>query len=287
MAEVDKQDRGAVLHYAPRHVRYPSEERSIRPILERLSRGESGTPGDAQVEPEAHARFTIDPPRRTIRWQLIACSVLSAGLSAGLAVLAIGWLVPVTTEPARIDSTQLEPKIVRTVSIEPTQAPRDPGSPAAATQDVKQEAVPTQANNDELSRDQIAPKELLTMWSGIPAEAQAETAGASTGMRPASVVQEPKEPDAEASPAPRSEHSEAAPRRQAHTHRRSARRAHAAQRSSAQSNESAAAAPQTTESNPLQSALRSVFGGQAAAKPQPAPQQQSGGASAPVQQQNY
>ena len=210
MAEVDKQDRGAVLHYAPRHVRYPSEERSIRPILERLSRGESGTPGDAQVEPEAHARFTIDPPRRTIRWQLIACSVLSAGLSAGLAVLAIGWLVPVTTEPAQIDSTQLEPKIVRTVSIEPTQAPRDAGSPAAATQDVKQEAVPTPANNDEPSRDQIAPKELLTMWSGIPAEAQAETAGASTGMRPASVVQEPKEPDAEASPAPRSE-SGAAP----------------------------------------------------------------------------
>jgi len=282
IAEVDKQDRVAVLHYAPRHVRYPSEERSIRPVLERLSRGENGTPGDAEVEPDVHARVTIDPPRRTIDWQLIACSALSAGLSAGLAVLAIGWLVPIKTEP---DGTQLEPKIVRTVSIQPTQSPPDAGSPAAAKQDVKQEAVPTPDSKDEPR--QIAPKELLTMWSGIPAEAQAGTAGASTGIPPASDVQEPKEPDAEAPPAPRSEHSEATPRRQAHTHRRSARRTYAAQRSSAQSNESSATAPQITESNPLQSALQSVFGGQAAAKPQPAPQQQSGGASAPAQQQNY
>ena len=281
IAEVDKQDRVAVLYYAPRHVRYPSEERSIRPVLERLSRGENGTPGDAEVEPDVHARVTIDPPRRTIDWQLIACSALSAGLSAGLAVLAIGWLVPIKTEP---DGTQLEPKIVRTVSIQPTQAPPDAGSPAAAKQDVKQEAVPTPDSKDEPR--QIAPNELLTMWSGIPAEAQAGMAGASTGIPTAPDVQGPKEPQAEAPPAPRSEHSEAT-RRQAHTHRRSARRAYAAQRSSAQSNETAAAAPQTTESNPLQSALQSVFGGQAAAKPQPAPQQQSGGASAPAQQQNY
>ena len=282
IAEVDKQDRVAVLHYAPRHVRYPSEECSIRPVLERLSRGENGTPGDAEVEPDVHARVTIDPPRRTIDWQLIACSALSAGLSAGLAVLAIGWLVPIKTEP---DGTQLEPKIVRTVSIQPTQAPPDAGSPAAAKQDVKQEAVPTPDSKDEPR--QIAPNELLTMWSGIPTEGRAETADASTGIPTAPDVQGPKEPQTEAPPAPRGEHSEAAPRRQAHTHRRSARRAYAAQRSSAQSNETAAAAPQTTESNPLQSALQSVFGGQAAAKPQPAPQQQSGGASAPAQQQNY
>src|SRR3974377_1278566 len=107
IAEVDKQDRVAVLYYAPRHVRYPSEECSIRPVLERLSRGENGTPGDAEGEPDVPARVTIDPPRRTIDWQLIACSALSAGLSAGLAVLAIGWLVPIRKGAA---GTQTQPQ---------------------------------------------------------------------------------------------------------------------------------------------------------------------------------
>ena len=288
VVETDEQDRGTVVHYAPRHVRYPAEEHSIRPVLERLRRGESDAPPDASVEPGVHTPFPLDPPRKTIGWQLIACCVLSAALSAGFAVLAIGWLAPMKTESARIDSTQLDPKIVRTVSFQ--QPAANSAGLASEKQDLKPETTPVAAaaepeapSKAEPHRDQIAPKELLAMWFGIPPEARAKTP-APPSMSSGPEAQEPKV-EAETPHPPRTEHREAAPHRAAHARRHSHHRASAARRSGAAATQAAAAA-QTSETNPLQSALQSVFGGQAAAKPQQSPAKPST-ASAPPQPQNY
>lgn len=282
VVEADEQDRGTVLYYAPRHVRYPSEERSIRPILERLSRGESSAPADAQAEMPVHAPFPLDPPQRTIGRQMIACSALSAGLSAGLAVLAIGWLAPLKPEPAQIESAQLEPKVVRTVSFQPASAQV---SSVADKQDVQPETAPppapaaTARPDKPAQRDQIAPKELLAMWSGVPSEPQADAA-----VAPPSVTLDGQEPqDAQAEPAgtARGERVEAARPRRAHARRHGHRRAHAAQRAMPRT-ASAAVEAQTTGSNPLQSALQSVFG-----RPAAGTQQQNGAPDASPQPQNY
>jgi hypothetical protein len=277
--EADQQDGGMVLHYAPRHVRHPSEERSVRPILERLRRGESGEAANVPAEP---APLALEPPRRA-GWELIACSAASALLSAGLGVLAIGWLAPVQTEPARIDSAQFAPKVVRTVAF---QRPAPETSTAAAPTEVQPEARPAPAGEPDSRRDQIAPKELLAMWSGIPTETRAEPpveVMTSTAVRD---VQPPTELEAETPTASPAQHRAPARHRQAHAHRNAPRRASVPHRASA--NTAQAAAAQMTDSNPLQSALQSVFGGQPAAAQQPRVRQ-SGGTSAPPQPQvqNY
>lgn len=272
MSVVETDDRGTVLHYAPRHVRYPSDEHSIRPILERLSRGENDAPVDAPAETPGHAPLLLDPPRRTGGWELIACSTFSALLSAGLAVVAIGWMAPSKTEPGRIETMQVEPKAVRTNSIQPTQETAQP-THAPAKEDTKTEAAATPAQAEaapstasQPRHDPLAPKELLAMWSGIPAETRADAPADLQATRPAADVSNANDAEAEAPPVPRGEHRE--PRHQAHTRPHRRHRAYAAHRANA--SEEHATTAQTSETNPIQSALQSVFG-----KPAVGAQQQS------------
>lgn len=293
VAEADDQHRGTVLHYAPRHVRYPSEERSIRPVLERLRRGESGEPAEAPVEPAVDLAFPLDARHKVFSWQMIACSILSAGLSAGLVVLATGWLAPSKTEVARIDSTRLEPKlaepkIVQTASVQPTQAvafhsaqASEADTAAADKPDVKPEAVAPPAKT-EPQNDRTAPKELLAMWSGVPAEQPTDTPVAPFSVSPAPDVQEAQEEvQAEPPAVARSERAEPPPRR-AHARRHGRARAHTVRRSAAHIRPAAAAEAQTPETNPLQSALQSIFG-----QPNAGTQQPNGSAGAPAQPPTY
>ena len=70
----DRKNPGGVLHYAPRRLRAVDDKSTIRPVLERLSRGEGRTPaprmirkaGVAAMPPvdfEAAARNPLRSPR--------------------------------------------------------------------------------------------------------------------------------------------------------------------------------------------------------------------------------
>jgi hypothetical protein len=229
---------------------------------------------------------------------MMACSVLSAGLSAGLVVLATGWLTPSKTEMARIDSTQLEPKIVepkivqtafaqptQAADVQPTQAFEADQAPAD-----KSDAKPEAAASPEPQRDNIAPRELLTMWSGVPAALEGDTAITLPGDSPKPDVQDTKDAQAEPPAAARSERVEPPPRRHTRARTRHHRRGrtHAVARRPAPAQDSAAAQAQTAEPNALQSALQSFFG-QPSASAQPARPQSGSAAPAPAQSQpqNY
>jgi len=304
--EADDRESGTVLHYAPRHVRLPAEERSIRPILERLSRGESDVRTDSQLEPvRVEHLVPLEAPRRKFGWQLIACSALSAGLSAGLAVLAIVWFAPgkpeVKTEVTRVDAarvdpkavsaveaTQVDPKAVRTVSFKQDAPPAaTTGVPAeTALQKEPPEAAPpiqpkdapppskAQAHDDH----QIAPKELLALWSGVPADLPAapvvEQADVPAAATPAN-VDDGRTAEAEALPPEKPHRAVAHPRRHAQVrHRLHAARAHAP-RVQQQVQPAAAAASASANAAPPQSVFQSLFSRSAA------------GAQSGQQQQGY
>ncbi len=296
--EADDQENGTVLHYAPRHVRLPAEERSIRPILERLSRGESDVRTDSQLDPvPVEHLIPLEEPRRKFGWQLIACSALSAGLSAGLAVLAIVWFAPLKTELKTeftgIDAAQLDPKAVRTVSFKQDSQPAPQGAattgaPAAAPAETALQKAPPESappiqpkdtpppSKAETHEHQIAPKELLALWSGVPADLPAEPVVEQADAPEAATVDEARSPEAEAPPADNKPQRAAAhPRKQSQErHRRHYARAHAARSPQAE------AAPTTTTDNasPLQSAIKSLFGqsGASAQQPAQAPSQTNG-----------
>jgi hypothetical protein len=106
--------------YAPRRPKRMQDDGSIRPILERLSRGDDRG-GDAKYDasvvvslPVAH----IDAePQRTAHWPLLVCSVLSAGVSAVVVVLAIGWFGSGGADDKQASAIDPNPKSVQTVSF--------------------------------------------------------------------------------------------------------------------------------------------------------------------------
>jgi hypothetical protein len=266
--EADEQDRGTVLHYAPRHLRAP-EERSIRPILERLSRGEGGAPAETKTETNVHVPMEFDPPRKAIGWPLFATCALSAGLSAGLAVFAIGWLAQNKAELTRIDAIQLDPKFVHTVSFKPDAPAAKHDAPTAAPSETDlQKQAPESAppiqpkeapppSKAEAHKDQIAPKELLALWSGIPADVPA-AAAAEESASAAATPDEPAPAESETPPVRETPHR-AAPenRRHAHLrHRTNVLRVHATRK---QQPAQSTAAAQNGNVTPLGSALQSLL----------------------------
>jgi hypothetical protein len=263
VVEDTEQDRGTVLQYAPRHLRFPAEQQSIRPILERLRRGEIDAQDEAQPEPPRVVQtIPLELPRNRIGWQLVTCAVLSAGVSAGLAVLAIAWLAPAKTEFTRIDAIQLDPKSVHTVSFKQN-APAARPSESDLQKSVPESAPPIQPKDApppskaEAHNDQIAPKELLALWAGIPADLPSAMTGDADAPAPVSAGG-PTAAETEAPPAPSSEHRTAAPNRRAHVRHRNRVRRTATARTTGQA---ASAAAQTANPNSLQSSLQSLFGG--------------------------
>jgi hypothetical protein len=297
--EADDQDSGTVLHYAPRHVRLPAEERSIRPILERLSRGENEVRTESRPEPvRIEHLIPLEAPRRKFGWQLIACSALSAGLSAGLAVLAIVWFAPGKTEFTRIDAAQLDPKAVRTVSFKqdapPVAAAATTAAAAPAESDLQKQApeaappiqpkeVPPPSKAEirdrkpEAQDHQIAPKELLALWSGVPADVAADVPAEPAAEAPAPpaanaaelAVDEADQTPARETPVRAATHTRRHPQARHRTH---AARVHVA-RTQQEAQSATAAASTNANAAPLQSAFQSLFS-RSAAGAQPSQQQQ-------------
>jgi hypothetical protein len=118
------------LRYAPRPARMPQDDGTIRPILERLSRGEN-----AYAPPQHGMPPGIDLPdtgrRKRSTWAFIGCAALSAMLSAGIAIGAVAWLgsgsrtasasasAPAATESKHAEAIDLGPKTVHTLSFKP------------------------------------------------------------------------------------------------------------------------------------------------------------------------
>lgn len=285
VVEDTEQDRGAVLHYAPRRVRFPAEQQSIRPILERLRRSEDDTLADAQAKPlRIEHAIPLEPPRKAIGWQLLVCSALSAGLSAALAVLAVGWLAPTNNEFTRIEAIRLDPKSVHTVSFK-QDAPAVPRTETDLQKQAPESAPPIQPKDapppskTEAHKDQVTPKELLALWSGIPADLHPDVTANADASAPVSGGT-----DAEAPPAAPSEHRTVVPTRQAHARHRSHVRRRAVEHTHARTTgQSASAAAQTANPNSLQSAFQSLFGQPAAG----AAPTQSGATAAPASASNH
>jgi hypothetical protein len=121
--------------YAPPRARMPQDDGTIRPILERLSRGES-----AYAPLQQTMRAGADPAEtsrgRRGAWAFIGCAALSAMLSAGVAIGAVTWLgsgsrtanasasAPAATESKPAEVVDLSPKTVRTLSFKPDTAPK-------------------------------------------------------------------------------------------------------------------------------------------------------------------
>lgn len=276
-----EQDRGTVLQYAPRRVRFPADEQSILPILERLNRGEGDASLETWPEPRVPLPIETEPPRRRIGWQLVACSALSAGLSAGLAVLAIGWLAPGKSEFTRIDTIQLDPKAVHTVSFkqDPPAGKQEATPLAPSESDLHKQppesAPPIQPKDEpppvkpEAHNDQIAPKELLALWSGIPANMPASPMAEETDSA-AAANEEGAGAEAEAPPAEAKPHRDERRHHARARHRRHYARAHVT-RTEQPGQTATTPGAQEPASTPLQSAFQSLFGQSA-----PSTQQQSG-----------
>jgi hypothetical protein len=121
--------------HAPPRARMPQDDGTIRPILERLSRGESAYAPLQQAMPAG-----VDPVEtgrgRRGAWAFIGCAALSAMLSAGVAIGAVSWLgsgsriasasasAPAATESKPAEVVDLGPKTVRTLSFKPDTAPK-------------------------------------------------------------------------------------------------------------------------------------------------------------------
>jgi hypothetical protein len=201
-------------------------------------------------------------------------------------LVAIGWLSPNRTEPARVLSMQADSQTVETASVRPTYEAVQPG-PVSATPDREPETAPPATTDTappaqtQAQRDQVAPKEMLAMWSGVPpqsadnagttafdsspAEATSGSSAAET-TSDASVTEETKD-EADTSPPVHAahrgtDHRAEVARRHAHARHRSYRHTrHASHRAAARSEDVTATTGQPVDSNPLQSALQSVFGG--------------------------
>jgi hypothetical protein len=217
----------------------------------------------------------LELPRQRIGRQILLCSLLSAGLSAALAVAAIVWFVPAKTETARLENVQLDPKIVRTVSFKPEASPAPPPPVEADLQKPAPEAAPplqpkepAPPSKSESRNDQIAPKELLALWSGIPADVPAIPATEAPPPKVEDIAETARD---EAEPVRERPARSIAHRRHAQVHRRP--RPVRVRTARAQQRTQPATSGQAADAAPLQSALQSLFSRSAAA-PAQTPQQQ-------------
>ena len=187
------------LHFASQPARMPQDDGTIRPILERLSRG-----GSAYAPPQHGMPVGIDlvdtgrGKRRA--WTFIGCAALSAMLAAGVAIGAVAWLgsgshtasasasEPATTESKHAEAIDVRPKTVHTLSFKSDAVKADPmvketASAAPAAEPTPAPATPP-AQAVEASAPQASPAQprRCERQSGAESAAEGRAAGAAEGI---------------------------------------------------------------------------------------------------------
>ena len=109
--------RDNLVPYAPRRrSNHTQDDGSILPILQRLSRGHDAE-YDANVVVPLPAERIDTEPQRGAYWPLLICSVLSAGVSAVVVVVSIGWFGSGAVDERQATAIDPNPKSVQTVSF--------------------------------------------------------------------------------------------------------------------------------------------------------------------------
>jgi hypothetical protein len=125
----DDERRENLLRYAPRRPSHAHDDGSIRPILQRLSRGDGESAHHASRI--VAASRADDAARKSFYGPLLVGCALSAGVSAGLALLAIGWFGAGAADVKQSSAVDLNPKSVQTISFK-QEKPASEASPAVS-----------------------------------------------------------------------------------------------------------------------------------------------------------
>lgn len=287
---VERKNLRDVLQYAPPRYRVPAGEATIRPVLERLSRGISQDDANsacALIVPPAepiHVQDAFPPPR--IRFSMTERLAVAMGLAAVLATVSVTFLQSKAEHPASAASADTSktaaasdiadrPKKVHTVKFRPATTmvaeaqpstvanePAPPSAQSGASVADRIEAVATKPAQPrpEAERALTAP---LAMWAMFPA--------ASASGPWASSTEPPDVKDVKDAP----ERTASVPHRKAkatkHVRHHSRRRARSQRARSAAAKRRLArqaATPAETQANtvqpikkfPIQAALDAIFG---------------------------
>jgi hypothetical protein len=285
----DRKNPGGVLHYAPRRLRAVDDETTIRPVLERLSRGEGRTPaprmirkggGVAAMPPvdfEAAARNPLP---------IAARLAVAGGLVALMAALGAGIFIwPRTADHAAASTSGAAPSAaattlptpVRTVSIRESDKTGGDSSlsmldkdPARAPQMAPTVSAAVGAGAETVPARSAAAADLaaspLKLWAMLPAETSPSgwTPAGQQAMDQAAPVDKAAVP-AEAAPPPHKtatvQHARHVVHRPRKWHRR--RRVATAPVQTATQTEQPAQAdqaqPQPIKKLPLQAAIDRIF----------------------------
>ena len=206
--------------YAPR--RRPNrvqDDGSILPILQRLSRGHDAEYDANVAVPLPAARIDMEP-QRAAYWPLLICSVLSAGVSAVVVVVAIGWIGFGASDDRQASAIDPNPKFVQTVTFKPANNQTvsakqnklsDPPPPAGGETRVAKDKPP------EVAQDKPAADPKLESEAGSDARAEQmpapsaanPTSLSSHGWQESSAAGQEPPPAKQASPPPKQESSSA------------------------------------------------------------------------------
>ena len=291
-------DPSSVSDYAPRRAATADDGRSIRPVLERLRRGEGDDDPvqDAQIVADAPA---LDPyaapamPLPVDPFSIIGRIAVAAGVAGGLGLLAMTLYQPAASGPApvqKVVAPQPEasalPRKVHTLSFQADKAqpPEQPAGGVTAV-DKTRPAAPAAARVDapttppeDVGRAAVTAP--LAVWAAVPGNTSADAAPSVVPPDEPPVDEPPAGQQAAAAPAASPPHKAAGRSRHVRHvhhhyvrhHRRHRTRVRQAAAASAQKPADSAEAQSgwTQPSDPFSNALRSVFG-HPEAKPEPDP----------------
>jgi hypothetical protein len=259
----DRSNPDSLLYYAPPRYRRVPANTGIRPVLERLSRGDrfmeispplSPEIPDSELRPAPDLSVLLPDPFAVVGKVATVAVCLAALAAPGVYFFALGGELHISTRA--VSTRAPESRAVEQVvaAQEPAPAAAQEPSPAAvepvASEPKPKEPVPQQAAVvPGLEMDLISP---LGIWRMFPTEAAPVAKDTNEIAQPAEIAQ----PTESASQAP-----QAKQRRQAH------RRSHRARVTPSQptgSEEATAAmqkdATQAGVANPIQAAFRAIFG---------------------------
>jgi hypothetical protein len=289
----DRRSTGGIFAYAPRRGRRADDGASIRPVLERLSRGEGREPGPRLVR-KAVVHHAAPPGVEAMAKTpipMVARLVIAAGLAVATAVIGAGVFIPHDTmhasasksgaaQSSETSSAPAVPKAVHTLAIRK-------GDDAAASSTVikdaervrQTEAVPPAAASASAAVTGPSSAEFtptadpvgspLALWAMLPAD----VAPVSSGTGQTAVDEAPSARDGATKPeAGASSHKTIRTHRARHSlrHRRPSR--HRVALAPAEPAAPQPAQPQPVKKLPLQAAIDRLFNNQNAATPAP-PQQ--------------
>jgi hypothetical protein len=196
----EREDLADVLHFAPPRVRHSADESTIRPVLERLSRGEKQGHSDAAAVAQPLAKdapivMQAMPRAPKIPFSMAGRLALAMGIVAALAIPAVAFLKPRVEQPTSPAAPAAAPtqisalkkaaaiKKVHTISFQP----KDPTAPEThatlkqpASSAVQQSAPPSTRPASPPARREASASGGIATASASPGQPRVQSALALT-----------------------------------------------------------------------------------------------------------